>query len=132
MLDSSEASISRLHICFLVQYAPVFFQGSRIRFFQRSFVEPSDFEVDFVYALIEAATGLTAQTNHFKATNFLLKNYRLSFFLFVMFGTTSARKKLLLESAATVLLQSFILMLFQTSLTSGLMQSSNESWATAR
>ena len=72
MLYSSEASISWLHICFLVQYAPVLFQGSSTRFRQRSFVEPFATELDFVYALSEAAIGFNAQTYHFKATKFLL------------------------------------------------------------
>ena len=73
MLDSSGASISWLHICFLVQYAPVLFQGSSTRFLQRSFVESLATELDFACALIEAAIGFTAQTNHFSATKFLFK-----------------------------------------------------------
>ena len=65
MLDSYEAPMSWLQICFLVQYAPVFFQ--------RSFVEPLATELDFFCALIEAAIGSTAQTNHFSGTKFLPK-----------------------------------------------------------
>ena len=73
MLDSSEASISWLHIYFLVQYAPVLFQSSSSRFLRCSFVEPLATEIDFVCALIEAAIGFTAQTDQISATKFLLK-----------------------------------------------------------
>ena len=100
---------------------------SSSRFLQRSFVEPFAIELDFVCALIEAAIGFTTQTDHFSARNSSLNDPGSRLSRLICLEQQVRGKKLLLESAAKVLLQSFILMFFQTSLMSGLIQSSSES-----